>query len=65
MDEAQRAAYIQSQTACAMIEAMGMQSENKQREALGHSMAYGEEAFTALISRYGIDHNTVVMFLRD
>ena len=60
MTEEQNAAYVFSQSACALIEAMGMVAENKQREGLGHSMAYTEEAFDALINKYGIHHNAVI-----
>ncbi len=39
---------------CALIEAMGMQAENKQREHCGESMAYDEEAFRSLISNHNL-----------
>lgn len=58
-----KAAYIISQSVVAMIEALGMQAENKQREALGHSMAYTMEAFEAVIERHGIHHNAVMTIL--
>jgi hypothetical protein len=38
---------------CALIEALGMQAENKQREHRGQSLAYTEESFRNLIH----DHN--------
>lgn len=59
------AAYIHAQVACAQIEAAGMTAFNKQREALGQSMAYDEAAFLALIEKYGIDHNAVVGMLNE
>lgn len=59
MTNEQKAAYVNSQTACAMIEAMGMQAENQQRERQGYSMAYGDKAFFDLIEKYGIHHNAV------
>ena len=65
MNEEQRAAYIQSQVACAMIEALGMQAENQQREIQGESMAYVAEHFDKLQNKYGIDHNSVILFMRD
>ena len=30
----------------------GMNAENKQRENLGHSVAYGEEAFDSIVKEY-------------
>ena len=62
MTPEQKAAYVQAQAASALIEAMGMQAENKRREQQGLSMAYGEEQFDALINKYGIHHNATVGF---
>jgi hypothetical protein len=59
MTPEQKAAFVNSQVACALIEAMGMQAENQQRTNRGHSIAYGEDAFAALIEKYGIHHNAV------
>ena len=59
MTPEQKAAYVQSQAACALIEAMGMQALNMQRERQGYSMAYDDEAFFALIEKYGIHLNAV------
>lgn len=55
------AAYVNSQVACAMIEAMGMQAENQNRERRGESIAYTEKSFNDLILKYGIGHNDVVV----
>ena len=60
MTEEQSAAYVMSQSACALITAMGMYAANVQRENLGHSMAYTEEAFENLLTQYGIHHNAVL-----
>ncbi len=60
MTPEQQAAFIQAQPACAQVEALGMHAENMQREALGQSMAYDEEAFHSLITKYGIHHNAVL-----
>jgi hypothetical protein len=57
------AAYINAQATCAMIEAMGMQAENKQREIQGYSIAYDDKAFFDLIEKYGIHHNATVATL--
>ena len=56
-------AFLISQSVCAMIEALSMQAENKQREALGHSMAYDENAFMSVIDKYGIHHNAAIITL--
>lgn len=63
MEKQDRAAYINAQSACAMIEAMAMQAENTRRKQLGESLAYTETDFCALIERYGISHNATVAFL--
>ena len=50
---------FQSRLFQAEIEMNGMIAENKQREILGHSMAYTEEAFMELINKYAIYDNAV------
>ena len=60
MSDEQNAAYVNAQVACAMIEAMGMQAENQQRAHRGESIAYAEDHFNALITKYGIHHNAVL-----
>ncbi len=52
-------AIVNASVARAMIRAMGMQAENKQREVTGNSMAYTEQAFNDIIIEEGIDWNTV------
>ncbi len=59
----EKAAFIISQSVCAMIEAMGMQAENEQHKHFGHSMAYTAEAFVNLQALYGIEHNSVIRLL--
>lgn len=59
MTPEQKAAYVISQSVCAMVEAMGMQAENQQRTNRGLSIAYGEEAFAAVLEKYGVHHNAV------
>lgn len=58
-------AYVQAQTACATIEAMGMVAENAHRQANGLSIAYGVEQFHAVIERYGIHHNAVLKIFQE
>ena len=41
----------------AEIKMNGMVAENKQREILGKSMAYGEDAFASLIQEHAIGIN--------
>ena len=65
MNENQKAAMLMARASAALIEALGMMSENMQRESLGQSMAYDADAFHALLSEFGIDHNSIVSFQRD
>jgi hypothetical protein len=60
MTEEQKAAYVFSQSICAMIEAMGMEQENNQRWHLSQSMAYVHSDFKKLLDEYGIHHNAVI-----
>lgn len=59
------AAFVFSQTACALIEMEAMKAANAERESQGYSLAYDEEAFLALIDRYAIHHNAVLTQLRE
>lgn len=49
--------YFRMQLLQAEIQMQAMISENKQREILGQSMAYGEKDFIGLIEEYNIHHN--------
>jgi len=60
MTTEQQAAYVNGQVACAMIEAMGMQAENKIRELQGGFPPYGEDDFAKVIEEYNIHHNGVM-----
>ena len=60
MSPEERAVYINSKVACAMIEAQGMTAENMQRKVLGKSMAFDAEHFSALIEEYGIGKDAVL-----
>ena len=64
MNEEARAALLNSQTACALIEAQGMTAENNQREHRGKSPAYGESDFSRLIEKYGIDFSAAISMIR-
>jgi hypothetical protein len=63
MMQANGAAYVNAQVACALIEMESMKVANQERMAQGHAFAYGEDAFLALIEKYGIHHNATVQYL--
>lgn len=65
MNPEQRAAFLNSQVACALAEIAGMQAENQARAYLGQSPAYQEDSFAQISGRYGIDHNSALTLLRD
>ena len=65
MDKELRAAFIISQSACAVIRALGMSAENEKRQRRGESPAYTEENFCAIIDEYGIGWNVSLTYLRD
>lgn len=54
------AAFVISQSVCAMITAMGMQAENTQRAIQQDSPAYVYDDFQLLINEHLIGHNDVV-----
>lgn len=64
MTPEQEAAYVISQSACAMIAAMGMAAQNQLAAAEGASIPYGEYEFNALIEKYGIHHNAVLTVMQ-
>lgn len=64
MDNAMKAAVIQAGAAAALIELASMQAANRERERHGHSDAYGEADFYALIDKHGIGQNAVALYLR-
>lgn len=47
----------------AEIEMNAMIAENKQREVLGSSMAYGEEQFVELINKHRIHANAIPSYI--
>lgn len=56
--------HLISRSVCAMITAMGMQAENKQREFLGQSMVYTDVDFRKLIDEHKIGWNDAILCLR-
>jgi hypothetical protein len=65
MTPEQRAAYVNAQTAAALIELESMKAANREREMHGHALAWGEDAFLELITRYGLDGNAIVRMFQD
>ena len=54
------AAKLIANSSAALIEAMGMMSENIERANRGESLAYTEEAFNEVVMNNGIDYNSVM-----
>ena len=65
MNEQQKAAYIFSQSVCALIELEAMKAANKERELRGEMLAYHEEVIMELFSKYSIGHNDVIGYFHD
>lgn len=63
MTPEQGAALLMARSACLIATVLGMQAENMQREACGHSMAYDDEAFQKAIDDSGAHHNAAVELL--
>jgi len=61
----QSAAYINANAVAALIEAMGMAAENTFRDRQGNAIAYGEEAFNALIDKHELHWNRMSDVFRD
>lgn len=64
MNENERAAYIMSQSACAIVQALGMMSDNLQRLHRGESIAYPVEVFVDSCQNLGITHNQVMAYFQ-
>ena len=64
MNENQQAAFIMSQSACALIKAMGMQADNQRAAHDGEPPEYIGRAFNELIEEHGIGCNAVIGFWR-
>lgn len=60
MTDEQKAAYVHAQAVAAQAEIEAMKAENQLRIMQGKTIAYGEEAFTAVIERYGLHHNDLM-----
>jgi hypothetical protein len=64
MNENQRAALLFSQSCNILIRALGMMSENMQRQQMGESMAYPNSAFDELAEEMGGNWNSAIDTLR-
>jgi len=62
MNENQRAAFLQAQAACAIIEALATAVE---RISGPGPDTRGRDQVLALIDKYGIGHNAAITFLGD
>lgn len=65
MTKEQKAAYVYSQTTCALIEMQSQVMANFERQRKGEAIAYNEEAFYDLINKWGIHHNDVISLFHD
>lgn len=61
MTKNEAVAYIQAQSVAALCEIESMKAANTERQDQGYALAYDEEAFLAVIDRYGISHNAVLI----
>jgi len=58
----QSAAYVHAKSVAAQAEIEAMKAANAYREMQGHTIAYDEESFLAIIDRYGL-HSKAIMTL--
>ena len=65
MTPEQAAAFVQSQTACAIAEIEAMKAENQGRIANGYSLAHDEGSFRSIPDEFGIGYNDVVKLFQD
>jgi hypothetical protein len=64
MTAEQAIAFVQAQTACMLVEMEAMKAANRERDTQGKALAYGEDAFMALIDKWGVHHNGALTLLR-
>lgn len=62
MNELERVAFINSQTACMLAEMNAMIAHNQSQVACGGSQFYTEQAFLDLPDKYRISYNAVIEF---
>ena len=61
----QKAAYVFAQSVAAMAEIEGMKALNTERERNGYALAYSEEAFLAVPTKYGLHHNELIQLFNE
>ncbi len=59
MDDALIAAVLSARVAEVNVRLEGMKAENLERLRIGAALAYGENAFLALIEEVGVHHNAI------
>ena len=64
MTPEQQAAYYIAQSVAAYVEIEAMKAMNASRADRGLAQAYPEEAFLAVIDKYGLGHNTIIGWFR-
>lgn len=57
--------YIQSQIFCAYAELEAMKAANQQRLIEGKSLAYSEQQFLELQTKYGLCHNQILTLINE
>ena len=60
MTPEQKAAYINGQVACALIEMESMKAENEAAKLRGDPPGYLRDDFLELIEKYAIAHNSTL-----
>lgn len=61
MTPEQGAAYVFAQSVAALAEIEAMKAANAHREMQGYSQAYDEGSFFAVIEKYGLHHNAILI----
>jgi hydroxymethylpyrimidine/phosphomethylpyrimidine kinase len=64
MENVDKAAFLMSQSACAMITALGMQAENQQRAIEQSSPAFVGDDFQRVINDHRIGWNDAIGYLK-
>ena len=64
MNPEQAAAFLMSQTVCALAEIEGMKADNTILELRQEYPTHTMDDFIRVTTKYGIDHNSAIMALR-
>ena len=60
MTPEQSASFVFANSVAALAEIQSMVADNTFRQQKGETVAYGEEAFLAVIEKYGIHYNAIL-----